>query len=403
MTTDDTQHSDWENHIAAMYRAAPAPLEGIWREAVARSSSAHKSRGSRVAIELAAAVAVAVALVGVIAVPRLVARFSTPSGPVATVRPSSGGASSSPVELTCRLPIAILTPPAAATEGFLRVDTGAYSAGAASAANGEAYAQQLGKWVPTNAQQVAPDGASYVYVDATTTESALHFVDRQQDRLIVSSPGPIQVLGFVSTQSVAYTAQDAAGRLGTWLLDTATLQPRIVASDHVYQGAGGGALWRIGAAAQGSGIALYRLDLHTGAETLWFDVDGYLGAEPTHSPSFNSEGVARTPQDSLHHSFGILGFDDSGHPIVQLGSAGAGALSAALLVTGQDVVQTLVTPGTNGPGHLDAQSAAGGRAAVWLVDPAGQVAVYRGRGPLAIIASLPVPAGGKAEVAGPCT
>jgi hypothetical protein len=307
------------------------------------------------------------------------------------------------VELTCRLPIAILTPPAAATEGFLRVDTGAFTAGAASAANGEAYAQQLGKWVPTTAQQVAPDGASYVYVDATTDGSALRFVDRHRDRLIVSSPGPIEVLGFVSTQSVAYTAQDTAGLLGTWLVDTGTLQPRIVSRDHVYQWAGGGALWRNGAAAQGPGIALYRLDLRTGSETLWFDVDSYLGAEPTQSPSFSTESAIHSPQDSLHHSFGILGFDDSGHPIVQLGSAGTGALSAALLVIGQDVVQTLVAPGTNGPGHLDAQSAAGGRSAVWLVDPAGQVAVYRGRGPLAIIASLPVPAGGKAEVAGPCT
>jgi hypothetical protein len=83
-------------------------------------------------------------------------------------------------------------------------------------------------------------------------------------------------------------------------------------------------------------------------------------------------------------------------------SAGSGALSATLLVTGRDVVQTLVAPGPNGPGHLDAGSAAGGHAAVWMVDPAGQVAVFRGSGPLEIIASLAVPAGGKAEVAGPC-
>jgi hypothetical protein len=131
-------------------------------------------------------------------------------------------------------------------------------------------------------------------------------------------------------------------------------------------------------------------------------VDGYLGAEPPQSPSFSSEGAARTPQDSLHGSFGILGFDDSGHPIVQLGAAGAGALSATLLVTGQDVVQTLVAPGPNGPGHLDAESAAGGHSAVWLVDPAGHVAVYRGGGPLAIVASLTVPVGGEAMVAGPC-
>ncbi|PZR82308.1 MAG: hypothetical protein DLM65_04125 [Candidatus Aeolococcus gillhamiae] len=282
------------------------------------------------------------------------------------------------------------------------MDTGVYTP-AAAGANGEAYARALGAWVPTTAHLVAPDGSSYTYVDAKITGSALHFVDRQQDRPVIASTGPIDVLGFVSQDSVAYTAPDATGRLTTWLLGTTTLHSTPVSKELLYGWAGGGAIWRVGPAARGSGIALYRLDVRTGAETIWFDVDGYLGPEPSQSPSFTSEGAAHTPQNSLHHNFGIIGFDASGHPVVQLGSPGDPGASATLLITSPQTVQTIVVPGANGPGHMAPESATGGHSALWMVDAGGHVAVYRGAGPLAIIANVPVPAGSKAELAGPCS
>ncbi len=404
MRSEDYETSHWERRIAALYGTAPVPLDGIRNQVIARSSlstAPSRSRRSRLALEVAIALAVCIVLGSVIALPRLLGlRSNFPGG--RSITPPAAGSPQSLTSSTCVLPVAILRANAPTIDVFLRVSTSGSAAPVTVAGSGDAYARGLAEWVPASAGEVAPNGAEYAYVNVDTTGSTLHFVDQHQDHVIASSSGPIQILGFVSQQMLAYTAPDAAARLSTWLLDTAALQARVVSRDHLYQWAGGDALWRIGPAAQGSGIALYRLDLRTDAEMLWFDVAGYLGAEPAQSPPLTSEGGDHTAQDSLHHNFAILGFDDSGHPIVQLGSAGPSAFSAVLLLTGQDAVQTLVVPGANGPGHLDAESASGGRSAVWLVDPGGQVAVYGAHGPLHVIARLAVPPGGKAEVAGPC-
>ncbi len=394
----ETHDSETERRIRDIYQQVPVPMEGIKQKLGGRTRR-RRSLFSHTG-EIGATIALTVALVaaGVIALPRFAQHPST-AAPIANQSSAPAATSSVWARPDCRLPVAIIE--YQTTPGFLNVATGAFAT-VRGAGDAKGYAQQMGRWVPVYANQIAPGGAYYVYVASAGRGSALHLVDGSQDRVVASSSGTIQVVGFVPT-GVAYVLWESSG-LTEWVADQHTLQARLVASDRDYGWAGGGALWRVGPATVGHGTALYRLDLRTMTESVWLDVDKYLGGPaPSHPARMTSEGAAKTPEDHLHGDFGIIGFSDAGDPVVGLGSADVAGMSATLLVTGPQAVETIIRPGTNGAGHPVPVNATGGHSAVWMVDNSGHVFAYSSAGTLVNIAVIPLSTGEGAQLAGPCS
>jgi hypothetical protein len=399
--TGDKTHANFERHIREVYTKVPVPVDGIWQRVRTQPSGRPRTpRIARVARDLAVFSAVVIAITVAVLLPRLERQpngtrvVGGPSAPA--VAPSAS--TPSPLEgvADCSLPIAWVGD----LSGFFNVRTGVFTP---APAGGESYARALGKWVSVPTQQVAPDGSAYTFVATTGRVNALYITDARGRHLVASSSGPVTILGFVSL-GVAYTAPDRSGNLKTWLVDATGAPARMTGDGHTFMWAGGNALWRIRPAIQGLGIALYRLDLITNHEQVWLDVDQYLGPEPSLSPvpTRGSEGVTQTPEDNLHHSLGIVGFDQSGNPVVELGAAGAQSLSATLLITGPQDVIAIVPPGPNSPGHFVPVNAVGGAAAVWMVDFEGDVAEHLQSGTTSVVGKVPVPANSYAQLAGPC-
>ena len=372
--TADRVPSPVERHVREIYANVPVPVDEIWQRV--RTQPVGRARNARVARlvgELAVFSAVVLIITVAVLVPRLTRHSNGaqavggPSPPPAATSAATAPPSRRP---NCSLPVAGV----GTTSGFFDVRTGIFTPAPVA---GESFARALGSWVSVPPQQVAPDGSAYAFVATSADANALYIQDTQGRHLVASSSRTIQILGFVS-QGVVYSTQDGNGTVRTSLV-SASAPVRLIDDGRTFMWAGGDALWRVAAAVEGPGIALYRFDLGTGRERIWLDVDQYLGPEAAASPApmQGTEGVSQSAEDSLHHSLGIIGFDETGNPVVQLGSAGPQGLSATLLVTGPRDVIAIVPPGLNSAGHFVPVNAVGGASSVWMVNTHGDVAMHQ--------------------------
>lgn len=114
--------------------------------------------------------------------------------------------------------------------GFLDLSTGAFTPAPMSIAAADqtravvsnespalSYDRAAGAWVPVKASWVAPDGMSYVYVDADNIH--LRSVRSQADRVLVSGK-PVFLIGW-SRGSIYYSTRDGYAS-DLWVLDPAT-------------------------------------------------------------------------------------------------------------------------------------------------------------------------------------
>jgi hypothetical protein len=142
------------------------------------------------------------------------------------------------------------------------------------------YDRALGAWVPVEFENVAPDGASYVLFNESSTEvpNAFYLVDAKTGvrRLIPSrQPGEWYAVLQYSSEGIYLAAPGAGMALpvpGLWLMDPKTGDVRLVEGTHIWFKVGGGAAWSIEPWAPGAAsYKVYRLDLQTAQITAWYE------------------------------------------------------------------------------------------------------------------------------------
>ena len=172
-------------------------------------------------------------------------------------------------KLSCRLP-ARLEP--AGSAGFLDLSTGLFVEDG-SAPKGGSYSWAAQRWLPVPYNQVAPDGLHYAQVeDGGSGTNRIHVVDvaAGTDRVLLKD-GPWYVSDY-AREGVYIEKRNTAANYGLWLLEPVTgAVSQILPERVVGLTLGGGAGWVEDVVSEGPAArAVYRVDLQTGARTLWF-------------------------------------------------------------------------------------------------------------------------------------
>src|SRR5579872_1963898 len=130
---------------------------------------------------------------------------SAPTTPASTAT-YSPSVSSSPGEastLSCRLPVISPTTGAEPPGGWISFPGGQFTRDPASLpgrlqSHVPSYDRAIGRWVPVEANNVAPDGATYIlHGDSSLPTNGFYLVDARTGvrRLVLSADGPPQALG----------------------------------------------------------------------------------------------------------------------------------------------------------------------------------------------------------------
>jgi hypothetical protein len=207
--------------------------------------------------------------------------------PVSTQSPSrpTGVAST----LNCRLPVISPTSSAdPAPGGWITFPGGQFTRDPASLpgrlqSHVPSYDRAIGRWVPVEFNNVAPDGASYVlHGDSSLETNGFYLADARTGmrRLVLAADGPPQAQGswtVIQYASVGVYMWSAGMRTvpGLWLLDPLTSTVRLVDGSHYWEMIGGGAAWAIDPplGAPASTYTVFRLDLATGGVTTWYQTN----------------------------------------------------------------------------------------------------------------------------------
>jgi len=213
------------------------------------------------------------------------------------------------------------------------------------------YDRALGRWVPVEANFVAPDGATYVLTNEQSIGRDFYLVDARTGarHFLLSGDGPSQAPA--SWTVVTYANEGiylwSTGILtipGLWLLDPGSGTVRLVDGTHYWGWVDGGFAWAGDPAFGGtaSTYKVYRLDLRSGAVTTWYE-----GSTP-------ARVLSPTPDGRV-----LVNFGDSGSEQIEL-------IAAPNQLVVLDVPKEF---------HVD--DAFTTNPGVWLVGRQGGVALYR--------------------------
>jgi len=273
-------------------------------------------------------------------------------------QPAGQSPSASPASLACRLPVDASTysgsgePPG----GWITLPGGHFVRDPASAegrlsSHVPSYDRALGRWVPVEANFVAPDGATYVLTNEQSVGRDFYLVDAATGarHFLLSGDGPSQAPASWTVVTYAtegiYLWSTGIGTIpGLWLLDPRSGAVRLVDGSHYWGWVSGGFAWADDPAFGGTATTykVYRLDLGTGAVTAWYD-----GAAPARMLSPTPEGRA------------LVEFGDIGKEQIEL-----------LTAPNQLVVLDV-------PSAFQADFALVASPGVWLVGRQSGVALYR--------------------------
>ncbi len=218
-----------------------------------------------------------------------------------------GGPGSAAAQLSCSLPVITWTRNGGSTatqDGFISVPSGAFRPDPTAA--GPTYDRAYQRWLPVLGSQVLPDGSTYAYEvelqDRPGYQVHVVQVASGADKMIYDMPydNAYSILALEPEGIYLVPILHRSGvPTGLWLLSStqATLTAVPGASDLSWQVIDRGAAW----GGPVGGDSLDRLDLATGTLTTWFHHD-----------------IA--PQPGIGSSYGpsVVGFDLSGHPLVEL-------------------------------------------------------------------------------------
>jgi len=209
---------------------------------------------------------------------------SVTASPAATATVTSSPSGGSAAGLNCRLPITAAASAPEPLGGWITFPGGAFARDPASpparSNHLPSYDRALGAWVPVEFENVAPDGASYVLFNESSTEvpNAFYLVDAKTGTRRLIPPGQgrewYAVLEYAS-QGI-YLAAPGAGIAypvpGLWLMDPKTGAVRLIDHSHVWFKVGGGAAWSIEPLVPGAAsYKVYRLDLQTEQIDVWYE------------------------------------------------------------------------------------------------------------------------------------
>lgn len=321
--------------------------------------------GTKVAA-LVVALLVLVGGAGAVIAPRLahgrpVRSTARPSAPARTSPSAGARPTSSPVALastlSCTLPISRGN---SGSGGFLAFPQGTFTADPQSAVTSNAftgltYDRAVSKWLPVRRSAVAPDGsryASWAYQPFGAGMMVAVTAATGAEASLGPRPGGAASAarvnaGFWSVVEATDAGVYAApgGAPGLWLFPWSGAGERQVTGSGFWQEVGGGAAW--GTASQsvpeGAANVILRLDLADGTTTGWFSRPGLQST--------------------------VMGFDLSGHPVVQAMSKD---VTEVWLVTGQNNGTKLLTvppgstQGANRPSQPNLQSVVGDDKGIWL-------------------------------------
>ena len=229
-----------------------------------------------------------------------------------------GRVASSPtstISVSCSLPVITWTKnggTAASQSGFISMPTGAFAPDPAGA-YGPTYDWANRRWLPVPAPQVLPDGSMYAYEvelqDRPGYQLHAVWVENGADKMIYDMPYD-KAYSIVAMKPEGIYLVPIFHRSGEpgglWLLSStrATLTAVPGAGDTSWRVVEGGAAW----GGPVGGDSLDRLDLTTGEVTTWFRhaIAPELGIGASNGPR-------------------VMGFDLSGHPLVEFVPEGASA------------------------------------------------------------------------------
>ena len=208
------------------------------------------------------------------------------AAPSATFPPSTSPSPGEAITLSCRLPVISPTTGTDPPGGWINFPSGQFERDPASSpgrltAHVPGYDRAIGRWVPVESNNVAPDGATFIlHSDSSLPTNGFYIVDARigTRRLLLSTDGPPQAPG--SWTVVRYTSEGvylwSVGILtvpGLWLLDPLTGTVRLVDGSHYWGKVDGGFAWALDppfGGATGSTYTVYRLDLTTGQVRTWY-------------------------------------------------------------------------------------------------------------------------------------
>lgn len=205
--------------------------------------------------------------------------------PTQSPSPPAGIAST----LTCRLPVISPATSGAPPGGWITFPDGQFARDPTSLpgrlqSHVPSYDRAIGRWVPVEYNNVAPDGATYVlHGDQSLPTNGFYLVDARTEtrRLILLADGPPQAPG--SWTVVRYAREGvylwSVGMLtvpGLWLLNPLTGTVRLVDGSHYWAMVDGGVAWAVDppfGGSPGSISTIYRLDLATGQVSTWYQTN----------------------------------------------------------------------------------------------------------------------------------
>jgi hypothetical protein len=199
------------------------------------------------------------------------------STPASTSPGHSGGIAGN---LACRLPVTSPTTGNEPLGGWVTFPGGDFvrdpaSLPARTETGFVSYNRAIGAWVPADAQNVAPDGSTYVLTNSNGTPP-LYLVDARtgKQRLILpqEQEGPIpgslwKVVNYASEGVYLWTGNGGMEKPvpGLWSLDPETGVVRLIDGSHYWGMVSGGYAWALDAAGtRADASKVYRLDLRTG-------------------------------------------------------------------------------------------------------------------------------------------
>jgi hypothetical protein len=220
--------------------------------------------------------------------------------------PASPSQSSSPIQVSCSLPVVTWTKnggTSSSQSGFITVPSGAFEPD--PTANGLTYDRANSRWLPVSASQALPDGSFYTYEvelqDRPGYQIHVVWVETGADKTILDMPydKAYSILAMKPEGIYLVPILHKSGTAGgLWLLSStrATLTEVPGAGDLWWQVIEGGAAW--GRPADGD--SLNRLDLSTGLVTTWF-----------------RHAIAEQPGIGFGYGPQVVGFDLSGRPLIE--------------------------------------------------------------------------------------
>jgi hypothetical protein len=414
----DSDIVETERDLRGVYQRVSVPQDRIWAAATRPGASwsrralhvgtisARLSRPARVAA--AAMIFAASAAAGGFLLAQRSLHGQDQHADRRTVVPPVSSRSAASALPSCQIPV---EDEAAHTGGFLTVPQGTFIADAAAVADGSEYDAwpltwnaAAGRWVDTTWRLVAPDGHAWVHFVGGTSHhvGTPEVVDAHGNRHPLALPRPdAELLGWNQRGLLVSALSNGAWRYWSVDPDNDAAQELTLPATHAAIGwgwYGGSLLWAVSVDSTAQ-LDVLSVDPSSGVVTTWFSVGDYLGPLPVQS---HAPGTAHTPEEQ-RRSMQLLAVDDTGHPVVHLGTRDAGVEAQTLYIDapGHTVV---LDRGVEPDVRMDPASAIADAHGLWILDHQGRLFLYRSGGTLQRLTTLPQGTAGRTwTIVGRCS